>query len=274
MYTALASFLQARSQQGTWLVRIDDLDTPRNVKGSADLILKSLETFGLHWDERVFYQSQQQAVYQAYLEQLTDRKLLYPCVCSRKTLAEFQTTRPALYPGFCRDKTISLSNPHALRLKTTPTEVRFTDVLQGDLSHTIALQHGDFVLKRKEGIIAYPFAVVIDDYQQKITQVVRGVDLLNNTPAQIYLQQLFNLPQPDYMHVPIIIDRHGNKLSKQTYAQAVDLQNPSHTLYYLLCLLKQQPPPDIHHLPVSELLDWAIKNWQIAPLKAVTTQAV
>jgi glutamyl-Q tRNA(Asp) synthetase len=274
LYTALASFLQARSQQGTWLVRIDDLDTPRNVKGSADLILKSLETFGLHWDESVFYQSQQQAVYQAYLEQLTERNLVYACVCSRKTLADFQTIRPALYPGLCRDKTISLSNPHALRLKTTPTEVRFTDVLQGDLSHTIALQHGDFVLKRKEGIIAYPFAVVIDDYQQKITQVVRGFDLLNNTPAQIYLQQLLNLPQPDYMHVPIIIDRHGNKLSKQTHAQAIDLQNPSHTLYYLLCLLKQQPPPDIHYLPVSELLDWAIKNWQIAPLKVVTTQAV
>ncbi len=208
MYTALASFLQARSQQGTWLVRIDDLDTPRNVKGAADLILKSLDTFGLHWDESVFYQSQQQDVYHAYLEQLSAQHLIYPCICSRKTLAAVPHTS-AVYPGFCRNTLPPLNQPYALRLKTAVAKISFTDKLQGLIQHDIHLQHGDFILKRKEGIIAYPFAVVIDDYQQKITQVVRGFDLLNHTSAQIYLQQLLDLPQPDYMHVPVIIDQHG-----------------------------------------------------------------
>ncbi len=263
--------MQARSQQGTWLVRIDDLDTPRNVKGAADLILTSLETLGLYWDEPVFYQSQQLATYQAYLEQLDAQQLLYPCICSRKTLSH-QHNHSVVYPGFCRDRQLPISLPYAVRLKTTATEISFKDGLQGRVCQNIALQQGDFVLKRKEGIIAYQFAVVIDDYQQKITQVVRGFDLLHSTPQQIYLQQLLNLPQPTYIHVPIIIDLHGHKLSKQTHAQAVDLHSPSHTLYILLGLLKQQPPPDIQHAPVAEILAWAIKNWQIQALNATTTQ--
>lgn len=262
LYTALASFLAARSQHGQWLIRMDDLDTPRNVAGAADGILKTLEIFGLTWDEAVFYQSQQRESYHAFLEQLIKQQHVYPCTCSRKTLATFP-----IYPGFCRHKTILPPEPYALRLKTEAVNLAFDDGLQGHVCHNIARQQGDFVVKRKDRIMAYPFAVVIDDYQQRITEVVRGFDLLACTPQQIYLHQLLGLPPPDYVHVPILADQHGQKLSKQSYAQAVDTRNPAATLFYLLTLLKQQPPTALCQASVTELLRWAIEHWQLAALK-------
>jgi glutamyl-Q tRNA(Asp) synthetase len=272
LYTALASFLEARAQQGVWLVRIDDLDQPRNVPGAADLILKTLESFGLHWDETVYYQSQHTAVYQAYLEQLIAQQWVYPCTCSRKFLNTSAQSANGIYPGFCRAKTEIPPEPYALRVKTSSVTISFIDKLQGLTQQNIAQQHGDFIVKRKEGMVAYPFAVVIDDYLQGITEVVRGVDLLDNTPAQLYLHQLLHLPPPDYRHVPIIVDSHGQKLSKQTYAEAVNVQNPAKILFYLLNLLKQQPPLALSDAPVSELLAWAIAHWQSALLKAVSHQ--
>lgn len=259
LYTALASFLQARSQQGAWLVRIDDLDTPRNVKGASDLILTTLDRFGLHWDESVYYQSQHLDDYQHFLAQLTASQLLYPCTCSRQTLRQSAST---VYPNFCRNRSTLPTNPHALRLKTSAVEISFTDVLQGKITHNIAEQHGDFVVLRKEGIVAYPFAVVIDDWLQGITQIVRGADLLHCTPAQIYVRQLLDFQAISYLHVPLVVDLQGQKLSKQTHAEAVTLHNPSATLFYLLNLLQQQPPANLSTAPVAELLDWAIKNWQ------------
>lgn len=267
LYTALASFLQARSQQGQWLIRIDDLDTPRNVAGAAADILNTLETFGLTWDEEVFYQSQHLQTYQAFIEQLIQQKQIYPCTCSRKDLAAFHTEHGFIYPGFCRDKTVVPNEPYALRLKTEPVEIGFEDFLQGYVAHNIAKQHGDFVIKRKDEIIAYQFAVVIDDCLQGITEIVRGFDLLDSTPQQIYLHQLLGLHPPAYMHVPILTDAHGQKLSKQSYAQAVDKNNPGATLFYLLTLLKQQPPIELQDAAVEELLSWGIANWRIEALK-------
>jgi glutamyl-Q tRNA(Asp) synthetase len=274
LYTALASFLQARSQQGQWLIRIDDLDTPRNVAGAAADILRTLEIFGLSWDESVFYQSQQLETYHAFIEQLITQNQVYPCICSRKTLAAFQSEPNSIYPGFCRNKTTFPSEPYALRLKTEPVNIGFQDFLQGEVCHNIAEQHGDFVIKRKDQIIAYQFAVVIDDYLQRITEVVRGFDLLDSTPQQIYLHYLLGLQPPAYMHVPILADQRGQKLSKQSHAQAVDVANPERTLFYLLSLLKQHPPLELQKATAAELLDWAIKNWQPDKLTAVHTHTL
>lgn len=260
IYTALASFLQARSQQGLWLIRIDDLDTPRNRKGSADSILKTLEMFGLHWDDSVVFQSQYLDVYHEILDKLGKDKLIYPCTCSRKTLT-------AVYSGVCRDKQTPPNSPYSLRIKTDNRIISFKDELQGLISHNLAEQHGDFILKRKDQIIAYQFAVVIDDDRQNINHVVRGYDLLDLTPRQIYLQQILGLVTPDYMHVPVIIDEQGYKLSKQTRATAVDIKNPHEVIFELLTLLKQNPPGELQHAPSTELLSWAIEHWNPALLK-------
>ena len=253
LYTALASFLQARSQQGLWLLRIDDLDTPRNVKGSADSILKTLDAFGLHWNGSVVYQSQTLDVYHEILDQLVKDKLIYPCTCSRKTLT-------AIYSGVCRDKQTLPKSPYSFRIKTDNRSISFTDELQGLISHNLA-EHGDFIVKRKDDIIAYQFAVVIDDDRQHINHIVRGYDLLDSTPRQIYLQQLLRLVTPGYMHVPVIIDEQGYKLSKQTHATAVDLKKPHAVIFKLLSLLKQNPPDELQHAPPTELLSWAIEHW-------------
>ncbi|GAB6140458.1 tRNA glutamyl-Q(34) synthetase GluQRS [Methylosoma difficile] len=272
LYTALASFLQAHSKQGQWLLRIDDLDTPRNVAGAADRILKTLDNFGLHWDGAVDYQSQHLEDYQAALETLRAQQQVYACVCSRKSLAAISSS--AIYPGICRNQNYSADQPLAWRVKTDHRQIHFNDLLQGEVSHHLASQHGDFILKRKEGIIAYPLAVVVDDTRQQINHIVRGVDLLDATPKQIYLQQLLGLPLPGYMHVPVIVDQQGQKLSKQTLAAPVDEFVPQLTIFRLLQWLRQNPPDELQQAPVAELLAWAILHWQPDALKKVASIAL
>lgn len=269
LYTALGSFLEARSRRGLWLVRMDDLDTGRNVNGADKLILAALEAFGLEWDGPVMYQSQQLESYRYWLRWLEHEGLLYPCYCPRKNL----TNLPGgIYPGTCRNLPHQPDSPFALRIKTDDRTIRFVDGLQGEQSQSLANEQGDFILKRRDGIIAYQFAVVIDDWLQQVTQVVRGSDLLAATPRQIYLQQLLGLPTPSYLHLPVIVDRIGAKLSKQNKAQAVELSAPSPILSQLLKWLGQNPPDDINNAPVAEQITWAVAHWQPSPLKA--TQAI
>jgi glutamyl-Q tRNA(Asp) synthetase len=268
LYTALASFLDARSQNGQWLLRIDDLDTPRNVKGAAESIVKTLDMFGLFWDGCVAFQSQQLNVYNDILSILTKNQLAYPCLCSRKTLAAIEeSSLNDVYPGTCRDRKTPPNGPYSLRIKTDHRVISFQDALQGSISHSLEKQPGDFIIKRKDQIIAYQFAVVIDDNLQQINHVVRGVDLLESTARQIYLQQILGLATPDYMHVPIIIDQHGYKLSKQTLASAVDTQNPQTVVFDLLTLLNQDPTQELVNESLTDLLTWGIAHWNPAPLK-------
>jgi glutamyl-Q tRNA(Asp) synthetase len=276
LFTALASFLQARSQNGQWLLRIDDLDTPRNKDGSVTAILKCLEAFGLTWDGSIYYQSQHLADYAYFLEKLAQNQRTYRCTCSRKSLADqFPDDSPiskhSIYPGICRDKFISTDSPHAIRIKAEDCALSFNDELQGKISHNLANQHGDFILKRKDEIIAYQFAVVVDDMLQNVNHVVRGCDLLEETPKQIYLQQTLGFTTPAYMHVPVIVDQHGYKLSKQTLATAVDTKALNKTLFDLLELLKQNPPDIINGANISELMDWAIMNWRPDVLRLCST---
>jgi glutamyl-Q tRNA(Asp) synthetase len=271
LYAALASYLQARSKNGKWLLRIDDLDSFRNVPGASDSILKTLEAFGLLWDYETVYQSQQIELYLSAIEQLQQQQLLYPCSCTRKDLVRHhqQSSGPAVYPGFCKDKTISENQPHSLRIKTENIDISFTDQLQGDIFENLQRVHGDFILKRKDQIIAYQLAVVVDDYYQHITEVVRGIDLLDSTIKQLYLQQKLGLKQPRYFHIPVIVDQQGCKLSKQTFAAAVDPKTAGLTLHKLLILLNQSPPAELNKAPVLHQLDWAIENWNPDSLKKI-----
>ncbi|MGR8929149.1 MAG: tRNA glutamyl-Q(34) synthetase GluQRS [Gammaproteobacteria bacterium] len=265
LYTALASYLDARKHRGLWLLRIDDLDTPRNVAGAADAILHTLERFGLLWDDRVCYQSHHLDTYQDVFAKLkTD--WLYACHCSRK-----QLQNQPIYPGNCRDAGFPFDETSAWRLKTRDVQIEFGDALQGRVSQNLARQHGDFIVRRKDGIIAYQFAVVVDDALQHVDHVVRGVDLLDSTPKQIYLQQLLGYRQPHYLHLPLIVDENGTKLSKQTLAAPVDDSRPAATLFLLLQLLQQNPPSALRTAPISEQLAWAIAHWHADSLKEIRT---
>ncbi len=261
VFTALASYLQARSCNGKWLLRIDDLDTPRNIKGSVDSILRTLDNLGLYWDESVAFQSQSIDYYHEILDRLNKDKRIYPCRCSRKV----QTT--ARYTGFCRDNQFNLDIPHAYRVKTDGSVISFIDELQGSMIYPIDEQ-GDFVLKRKDQIIAYQFAVVVDDHLQMVNHVVRGYDLLDSTPRQLYLQKLLGFKTPVYMHVPVIIDDAGYKLSKQTKALPVDLIKSNDVIFGVLLLLKQNPPNGLQRATVTALLDWAVAHWNPMALKS------
>jgi len=269
LVTALASFLDARKHQGLWLLRIDDLDTPRNVDGAAESIIHSLECFGLHWDLPIYYQSQSLQHYYSSIDKLLNEQHLYPCCCSRKELAETNLQNPQIYPGFCRNKAINQDKPHALRLKTHDSILSFHDQLQGTVSQNLTQDPGDFIIKRKDRIIAYQFAVVIDDFHQNITHVVRGYDLLNSTPRQLFVQKLLGYSHPEYMHVPIIVNQQGEKLSKQTHAEGVDIKKPAETLFLLLTLLKQEPPDSLRKAKIADILDWAIAHWNPQKLRKI-----
>lgn len=256
VYTALASFLDAKTNHGLWQLRFDDLDTPRNVTGATTHILKTLETLGLHWDGEVDYQSLHLDEYHAVLSDLLINEKIYRCQCSRKDLT-------SIYTQTCRNQNIPANIPHSLRIKTDAREISFNDDLQGHISHNLAQQHGDFILKRRDNIVAYQFAVVLDDFRQNINHVVRGMDLLHETPKQIFLQQILNLPTPSYVHVPILVNEKGEKLSKQTLAAPVDLTAPNLVLFNLLQLLNQNPPLPLQTENVETILKWAIRNWKL-----------
>jgi glutamyl-Q tRNA(Asp) synthetase len=267
VYTALASFLDARANHGLWQLRFDDLDVPRNVFGATDSILKTLETLGLHWDGKVDYQSQHLDDYHATLTDLMADEKIYRCQCSRKDLTP-------IYAQTCRNQPISKNVSYSLRIKTDAREIVFNDGLQGQISQNLAMQHGDFILKRRDNVVAYQFAVVLDDVRQGVNHVVRGLDLLNETPKQIFLQQILNLPTPNYLHVPILLDANGQKLSKQTLAAAVDLTAPNRILFQLLDWLKQSPPLELQMAKGDDILKWAIENWTVARLKDVKHMVV
>ena len=246
------------------MLRIDDLDTPRNIRGASDAILHCLERFGLFWDQSEDYQTRHLQRYQQILAQLQQQHWLYACRCSRKTL-----NNHTIYPGHCREAGYPDSTETALRLKTQDMPIEFVDGLQGRVRQNLALEHGDFVLRRRDQIIAYQFAVVIDDYRQAVNHVVRGADLLDSTPKQLYLQQLLQYPQPQYLHLPLIVDAQGCKLSKQTLAAPVDATQPTDTLFLLLQLLQQNPPSELQHASIQDQLHWAVENWQPQALKSI-----
>jgi len=262
---AVASYLQAKSQYGKWLVRIDDIDPPREQSGACASILKTLEFLGLHWDGEVLFQRHRQDAYQEALDLLSDKKLIYRCICSRKQL------QGNTYPGTCRLKEHSSEQQHALRIITNQTPVNFNDGIQGHVQQNLEADIGDFIVRRADDLIAYHIAVVVDDAWQGITEIVRGADLLDVTPRQIYLQRILNYPTPAYAHIPAAVDADGKKLSKQHHAQPVDDIQPAFTLFSALNFLGQQPDEGLLQENVEEIIQWGVKHWSMEKIPEQST---
>lgn len=273
LITAVASYCHSKSQDGQWLVRIEDVDTPRVVKGATSQILSALETYGFEWDGDLLYQSNRFEYYQSRLDELLEAKVCYPCECSRRSLRESNVSSGLIgqiYPGFCRNKNLS-SIQHSIRLNTEMAIIsQFQDQVYGDIELNLNQQVGDFVLKRVDGIYAYHFAVVLDDNSQNINQVVRGADLLLSTCLHLYLQQILKLPAPRYLHLPLVKNSDGKKLSKQTGAKAIDINNPSATLISALEFLNQPIQQDWRDLKPRDLLQQASKYWDHKLIKPDT----
>lgn len=267
LVTAVGSFLQARRQGGVWLVRIEDIDPPREVPGAADDILFTLDAFGLHWDEAVMYQSCRGDAYRNVLEHLAGIGMLFHCSCSRKDLQGF-----LIYPGICRTRTREGVTPTAIRVRCESPAIEFTDLIQGVVRQDIASEIGDFVLRRADGPFAYQLAVVVDDATQGISEVMRGNDLLTQTGAQIYLQRLLEVSTPRYAHLPIATNAKGEKLSKQTYALPVDKKDPSPALWMALDFLGHPPPLELQGAPAVDILAWGLANWDSAKIPAVASR--
>ena len=264
LLAALASYLEAKKNQGKWLVRMEDLDKPREMQGAASQILNTLEAFGFEWDGEVVYQSKRNDLYQEALKQLDKALLIYRCKCSRKEIADSATQGidGLVYPGTCRRLSIQ-QTPFASRVRVNNQVISFNDLIQGKIIQNLATQVGDFVLKRADGLFAYQLAVVVDDEIQGITQIVRGADLLDSTPRQIYLQQQLRYTTPEYAHIPVASNRAGEKLSKQTLAQAIDIKQAPLLLIQALIFLGQQPPADLAKQSRQDVLNWALAHWQL-----------
>ena len=266
LLTAVASYLQVKSQGGTWLVRIEDIDRPRQMPGADQLILDTLYSHGLHWDGEVVYQSQRHAYYQQALQSLQQQNLLYACRCSRKEISDSVNAQQGLegviYPGTCREQHLSFEQ-YAIRVRVNLQTINYCDLIQGHQTQSLAQVIGDFVLRRADGIFAYQLAVVVDDAMQGVTHVLRGCDLLDSTPRQIYLQQCLGLPRPEYAHIPIICNRAGEKLSKQTLAPALQSQDALENVFLALQYLGQQPPQSLLQGSLTTLWQWAFEHWDM-----------
>ncbi|WP_256858049.1 tRNA glutamyl-Q(34) synthetase GluQRS [Solemya velum gill symbiont] len=257
-----ACYLDARHHQGDWFVRIDDLDQPRQKPGSVESILATLEALGFEWDDEIQYQSRRTERYQALLDELSNRQLVYPCSCSRKEIAaEAKAGVDGLvYPGTCRSGMREGATQFSFRIITDESVIQFNDRIQGTYTQQLDRDIGDFVLKRADGLFAYQLAIVADDHDQKINSIVRGRDLLVSTPRQIYLQQLLAMETPDYAHVPLVMDDNGNKLSKSDAAHPVDTKRPLETLNLTLDFLGQAA---VEADTIDSFWQQATRNWLI-----------
>lgn len=268
LVAAVGSYLDAKAAGGEWLLRIEDVDAPRTVPGAAAAILALLEAFGFCWDGPVVYQSARLERYRERLDWLIGEGFAYPCACSRREIADAghgpSVDGGPRYPGTCRQGLPPGRSPRAWRLRVPETPVAFVDRVQGDLSQRLAQEVGDFVLLRADGQFAYQLAVVVDDADAGITDVVRGADLLDSTPRQRWLQQCLGVPALRYAHLPVATNAAGEKWSKQTLAPAVAAAEGVPLLARALRFLGQAVPDELDRLPRDEFWTWAIAHWRIA----------
>jgi glutamyl-Q tRNA(Asp) synthetase len=264
LVSALASFLDARAQQGRWLLRMEDLDPPREVPGAADSILRSLDEHGLHWDEQVLYQSSRLEAYQVLINSLRAHQLAYECDCSRARISQLQ----GIYDGHCKTRT-EVGSPRATRLRIEEHSTQsFQDLVQGPYSQDLNQDLGDFIILRKDGLVAYQLAVVADDIEQGITHIIRGSDLLDSSPRQAYLFQVLKSATPYFGHIPVVANADGQKLSKQNHAPALNTQGAAHNLWTALEFLQQSPPIELRSASVEEMIEWGVLHWQLESIPA------
>lgn len=258
LVAALGSLVNTRHRGGRWLVRIEDLDTPRNVAGAVDSILRDLERCAMHWDGEVMRQSRRIDAYVEALEHLANQGWTFECGCSRRDLAG------GIYPGTCRNGLPPGRSARSVRMRVQAERIEFHDAIQGPTSQSLESEVGDFVVLRADGVVAYHLAVVVDDAEQQISEVVRGCDLLESTPRQILIQRALELPHPEYAHVPVAVDAHERKLSKRNLARPIASDPPASVLVDALAFLGQCPPLELARARPSEVIAWAIHNWDCA----------
>ncbi|HLJ38693.1 MAG TPA: tRNA glutamyl-Q(34) synthetase GluQRS [Steroidobacteraceae bacterium] len=262
LIAALGSFLDARRHAGRWLLRMEDLDRERVVPGCADEMLRTLEAHGLSWDGTVEYQSTHVTRYGAALAQLTARGRTFECSCTRR-----ERTQEGGYPGTCRSGPRH-AGPTATRFRVDESTLSFEDRVQGHCRFSLR-ERGDVVVRRRDGVFAYQLAVVVDDAHSAITDVVRGADLLDNTPWQIALQHALGLPPPRYAHLPLIVEARGTKLSKSRRSLALDPAMAGSQLYQALTLLRQTPSPELKLERPAAILEWAVEHWRLDRVQGV-----
>ncbi|MBF8779928.1 tRNA glutamyl-Q(34) synthetase GluQRS [Pseudomonas fulva] len=266
LVAALASWLDARAAGGRWLLRVEDTDPPREMPGARDAILQTLERYGLEWDGEVVCQSQRHAVYAEVVERLLRQGLAYACTCSRKQLEGYD----GVYPGFCRNA----GHPRqgaAIRLRVPELNYHFVDRVQGRFEQHLGREVGDFVIQRRDGLYAYQLAVVLDDAWQGVTDVVRGADLLDNTPRQLYLQELLGLPHPRYLHIPLITQPDGHKLGKSYRSPPLAADQATPLLLRALRALGQATEPTMDAASPAEVLAIATQRWRPQAIANRTT---
>jgi len=257
LVAAVASYLDARAVGGKWLVRMEDLDPPREMPGAQAAILETLERYGFQWDGPVERQSERSDAYAAQVEQWLRSGLAYACTCSRKQLEGSN----GIYPGTCRDAQHDWHGDVAIRLRVPELDYRFSDRLQGEFHQHLGREVGDFIIRRRDGLFAYQLAVVLDDAWQGVTDIVRGADLLDNTPRQLYLQELLGIAAPRYLHVPLIIQPDGHKLGKSYRSPPLLAEQAAPLLVRALKALGQKPPTELLQATPQELLAWGIMHW-------------
>jgi glutamyl-Q tRNA(Asp) synthetase len=262
--TAVASFLHARQARGEWLVRIEDIDPPREVPGAADDILRTLEAFELEWDGPVLFQSRRLASYRAAAERLLAAGRAFHCRCSRSEIRAANDGESGRYPGTCRELRIPPGDA-AVRVRVDTNRVIFDDGVQGTIDTDLLASLGDYVVMRRDGLPAYHLAVVLDDAEQGVTAIVRGVDLLDSTAAHIHLQGVLGLATPRYYHLPVVVNEQGQKLSKQTGATAVAARDRA-AAARVLALLGLAVPAGLEGERPGVLWQWAAERWSIDSL--------
>ena len=268
LLAAVASFAEAKRKGGQWLLRIEDIDPPREQPGADELILEALEAYGFEWDGPVTYQSTFTPHHRRLVEEMLGDGRAYPCSCSRRDLADVpRGPLGAIYPGTCRTGTAT--DDVAIRVRTEDERIAFTDRLQGEVSQRLESESGDFIIRRRDGLIAYHLAVVVDDFDQGVTEIVRGIDLLDSTPRHIWLQRLLGFPTPDYMHIPVALNREHQKLSKLTGAAGISISDPGPVLYNALKALRQSPPADLAAATPETQWQWVLETWDATPLRGV-----
>lgn len=269
LVAAVASYLHARQAGGRWLVRIEDIDPPREVPGAAAGILRTLEAFELAWDGAVLHQSARLERYREVVETLLATRRAFRCHCSRSELrAAADAVGSPRYPGTCRDLKLPPRDT-AVRARVEPGAIGFVDGLQGERSIDLAETTGDYVIERRDGLPAYHLAVVLDDAYQGVTTIVRGIDLLESTFVHIHLQRSLGVPTPRYFHLPVVVDEHGQKLSKQSGAAALERPSPA-ALESILRLLRLDAPEDVTSARPREVWNWALEHWSIDRLRGET----
>lgn len=279
LVAALASFLRARQQNGRWLLRIEDIDPPREPAGAGDQIIRTLAAHGLEWDGPVSYQSRHGARYEKAIAEMTRAGTTYPCTCSRKQIRDAGAIErvPGLgpvYPGNCRLRPAEPGREAALRVRVGQQVIEFRDRLQGTVRQALAIESGDFVIRRRDGLYAYSLAVAVDDAIQQVTEVVRGIDLLTQTPRQIYIMQLLDYPIPAYAHVPIATTPQGQKLSKQNRARPLDNHQAGLNLARALQFLGLPVEPGLAESPCNRILDWGLASFQLDALAGTREKPV